>query len=646
MSRPHRRETATQFVPKAFLAMPLHAPLPDDEGRKRAFEWLLFAAVLFFLLVTARLWYLQVIKAEHFKNLAQRNHTRYLPIAAPRGIIYDRNGEILVGNRPSFTVSALRQDVIDKELLIERIANVLECPPEEIQQNWKRYEYFPRYLPIPLKTGISRTQVEKLSENSIYLQGMIIETKPVRSYPGANAGAHILGHVGLISAEELEQKHAHITYRAGDLVGKSGLEKHHNSTLRGIDGQLLVEVDVRGKLLRQRIKSQPVPGKNLTLTLDKKLQSRAQKELEGMAGAAVVLKVNSGEILAMVSSPAYSPDIFTNGISAKDWHDLLHHPRNPLQNRALSGQYPPGSTFKPVIALLAATHPEISGVDEIIYCAGKTRIGNRDFRCWKRTGHGPTNLKKAMRESCDVWYYNISMRLGIDRIAAMARDLGLGQSYDLPLDSESDGLIPDREWKRRRFNEPWYMGETAIAGIGQGYVLTTPMQLALMTATVANGGTLYRPHIVKSITTSTDNKEIKAPPEVIHSSDIPAGAVAQVQASLEAVVHDPRGTGRSCRIEGLRIAGKTGTAQVISLADDDEENISAEEIAYRHRDHALFIAYAPADNPEIATAVIVEHGEYASKTAIPITRALLLEYFNLENPADAEKSTAPTMLEN
>jgi len=612
--------------------MPLHAPLPDDKGRKRAFEWLLFAVALFFLLIAARLWYLQVIKAEHFDNLAQRNRTRYLPIAAPRGTIYDRHGEILVGNRPSFTVSVLRQDVTDKELLIQRIAEILECSVEEIQQNWAKFKYFPRYLPLPLKSGISRTQVEKLSENSIYLQGMIIETKPVRSYPCETAGAHIFGHVGLISAEELEQQRPEATSRAGDLVGKSGLEKHLNNTLRGIDGQLLVEVDVRGKLLRQRVKTPSVPGKNLTLTLDKDLQIRAQKELEGMAGAAVVLDTNSGEILAMVSSPAYNPDIFTNGISTDDWLELLNHPRNPLQNRALGGQYPPGSTFKPVTALLAAAYPEISKVDEVIDCEGKTKIGKRDFRCWKRTGHGPTNLKKAMRESCDVWFYTMSMRLGIDRIAAMARDLGMGQSYALPLDSERDGLIPDREWKRRRLNEPWYMGETAIAGIGQGYVLSTPMQLALMTATVANGGTLHKPHIVKNITTHTNSSEFESLPEVLHESAIPQGAMAQVKASLEAVVHDPRGTGRSCRIEGMRVAGKTGTSQVISLADDDED-LPEEEIIYRHRDHALFIAYAPADKPEIATAVIVEHGEHASKTAIPVTRALLLEYFDLEDPA-------------
>jgi penicillin-binding protein 2 len=613
--------------------MPLHAPLPDDERRKRTFEWLLFAAALFFLLIGARLWYLQVIKAEHFESLAQRNRTRYLPIAAPRGTIYDRHGQIIVGNRPSFTVSALRQDVADKDILIHRIAGILECPEEDIRKNWDKYAYFPRYLPVPLKTGISRTQVEMLSENSIYLQGMIIETKPVRSYPCASAGAHLFGHVGLISAEELQQKNALNTHRAGDLIGKSGIEKHYNSTLRGIDGQLLVEVDVRGKLLRQRVKTPPVPGKNLTLTLDKDLQIRAQQELEGMAGAAVVLDVNSGEILAMASSPAYNPEIFTNGISSKDWLELLNHPRNPLQNRALGGQYPPGSTFKPVTALLATLHPEISKVDEMIYCEGKTRIGNRDFRCWKRTGHGPTNLKKAMRESCDVWFYHMAMRLGIDRIARMARELGLGQSYGLPLDSESSGLIPDREWKRKRYNEPWYKGETAIAGIGQGYVLTTPLQLALMTATIANGGTLYKPHIVKSISPSAEAPGEELPPEILHQSTIPAGPMARVQEGLEAVVHDPRGTGGSCRIEGLRIAGKTGTAQVISLAEDDEEEISAEEIAYRHRDHALFIAYAPADKPEIATAVIVEHGEHASKTAIPVTRALFMEYFGLEDSA-------------
>ncbi len=612
--------------------MPLHAPLPDDEHRKRAFEWLLFSVAIFFLLITARLWYLQVIKADHFELLAQKNRTRYITIAAPRGVIFDRNGEILVGNRPSFSVSILRQDVTDKAALIKNIAEILTCDVEEIEKNWEKYKYFPQYLPIPLKNGITREHVERLSENSMYLPGMIIETRPVRNYPCGSAGAHIFGYVGLISAEELARKPSNSNYRAGDFVGKGGLEKHLNSTLRGNDGQLMVEVDVKGKLLRQRVKHHPTPGQNLVLTLDKNLQECAQRELDGMAGAAVVLDVSTGQILALASSPTYDPDIFTDGISTSAWSELLNNPRAPLQNRAIGGQYPPGSTFKPVIALLAASHPEISQAQIPIMCEGKTKIGNRDFRCWKRTGHGSTDLIKAMRESCDVWFYNMSMRFGIDRIATMSRNLGLGRGYKLPLDSEQGGLIPDRAWKHSHLNESWYLGETAITGIGQGYVLTTPLQLALMTATIANGGTLYRPHILKNVSAHTGDKNTETKTEVLRHSTIPAGAIAQVKASLEAVVHDPRGTGTACRIEELRIAGKTGTAQVIRLADEDEKGISKEEIAYRHRDHALFIAYAPADNPEIATAVIVEHGEHASKTAIPVTRALLLEYFNLEKP--------------
>lgn len=615
--------------------MPLHAPLPDDEHRKRTFEWLLFVVAIFFLLIVARLWYLQVIKAEHFELLAQRNRTRYLPIAAPRGIIFDRNGEILVGNRPSFSVSVLRQDVTDKTALIEDIARILACDAEEIEKNWDKYKYFPQYLPIPLKIGITRDQVEQLSENSMYLPGMIIETKPVRSYPSGSAGAHIFGHVGLISAEELALRQGDSNYRAGDLIGKGGLEKHLNSTLRGTDGQLLVEVDVKGKLLRQRVKRQPTPGQNLVLTLDKNLQQCAQRELDGMAGAAVVLDVATGQILALASSPTYEPDIFTNGISTSAWFELLNNPRAPLQNRAVSGQYPPGSTFKPIIALLAASHPELSHVQQPIFCEGKTRIGNRDFRCWKRSGHGSVDLNKAMRESCDVWFYHMSMRLDIDRIATMARNMGLGRGYNLPLDGEREGLIPERAWKRGRFNESWYMGETAITGIGQGYVLTTPLQLALMTATIANGGTLYKPQILKKVTSHTGGKDAEVKAEVLHHNSIPAVAIAAVKASLEAVVHDPRGTGTTCRIEGLRLAGKTGTAQVVRLADEDEKGITKEEIAYRHRDHALFIAYAPADNPEIAIAVIIEHGEYASKTAIPVTRALLLEYFSTKESDEA-----------
>ncbi|MBN2644069.1 MAG: penicillin-binding protein 2 [Desulfuromonadaceae bacterium] len=610
--------------------MPLNAPQPDDIGRRRRFEWLLVAAALFFLLLALRLWYLQVISGERYDLQSQKNRTRYLPIAAPRGIIYDRNGEILVGNRPSFTLSVLRQDVVDRDRLLSDLAQDLDLDREFLEQAWENQRYYPRYRPIPLKRDISREQVERLAENGLHRPGMLIEVQPTRAYPHGELAAHLFGYIGAISEEELRQPANH-GYRAGDYIGKNGVEKNLEQYLRGQDGERLVEVDVQGEKLRQRVQQPPLPGKRAYLTLDLALQQQTERAFGDQSGAAVALDVHSGAILAMVSRPAFSPALFTDGISSRDWQTLLNDPDHPLQARAISGQYPPGSTFKMVTAL-AALHDHVTRTGEVIDCEGRIALGNRDFRCWKKTGHGPTNLKKALRESCDVWFYEIALRVGIDRIAGMARQLGLGRHYDLPLDNERDGLIPDKEWKRRRHNTPWYPGETAIAGIGQGYVLATPLQLAVMTATVANGGTLYRPQLIERIEEISGNVLLQRQPAILHTATFDKEDLLALRQGLEAVVDDPRGTGKACRLPGIRVAGKTGTAQVVRMKDDPaegEDPTEKEEIAYRLRDHALFVAYAPADKPEIAVAVIVEHGQHGSSAAAPIARAMFEQYFDL-----------------
>ncbi len=618
--------------------MALNSPQPDDISRRKRFMWLILPAIFLFALIGLRLWTLQIIYGERYELLSQKNRTRYIPIAAPRGAIYDRDGLLLVDNRPSFTVSALRQEVVDKQLLLQNLATYLNCDWHQLDQDWNKRRYFPQYRPIPLKQDIDRAVLERLAENSVTLPGMLIEVQPMRAYPFREVAAHLFGHIGAITQEELGRE-TYRDYNAGDFIGKTGLEKHLESYLRGTAGEKLVEVDVKGKQLRQLQVRPALPGNSVFLTLQLDLQLRTEQAFGDHAGAAVVLDVNNGEILAMVSRPAFDPEMFARGITSKEWSALVNNPSNPLQDKSLSGQYPPGSTYKMVTALAALQSGAITP-NTIIDCAGRTTIGNRDFRCWKKTGHGATNLRKALRESCDVWFYEVSLRVGVERMSTMARQLGLGRSYDLPLDNEKSGLIPDKKWKLQRYNLPWYPGETAIAAIGQGYVLATPLQLAVMTATIANGGTLYRPQILKTITTPK-GKTIKTyAPEKIHDSRLNQQQLNYVKQGMEEVVNHPRGTGKSSALPYVMVAGKTGTAQVIRMKDDpiDGELIDVEEIAYRHRDHALFVAYAPAKKPQIAVAIIVEHGQHGGSAAGPIARQIFEQYFA---PGKKENSSQP-----
>ena len=609
--------------------MALNSPPPDDALRTRRFAVITALALLFFAVLAVRLWYLQVISVNRYQLLAQKNRTRYVPIAAPRGEIYDRKGRLLVGNRPAFTVAVSRQDVVDKEQLLSRLATYLHCDKQQLEQIWQKHRYYPRYRPIPLKRDIDRDTVDVLTEHSIELPGMLIEVQPVRSYPYHEAAAHLFGHIGAITEEEL-QLPRYSDYHAGEYIGKSGLEKHLEQYLKGVAGEKLLEVDVKGQELRQLQIREPLPGRNVILTIDRDLQLCTEHAFGDQAGAAVVIDVNNGDILAMVSRPAFDPELFAVGISNANWRKLMSNPDHPLQARAISGQYPPGSTYKMVTAL-AALDAGVITPHTSVNCTGRLPVGNRDFRCWKKTGHGPTTLRKALRESCDVWFYQVALNLGIERMSAMARQLGLGRSYALPLDNVRAGLIPDKQWKRRRYNRPWYKGETAIAAIGQGYVLATPLQLAVMMSTIANGGTLFKPQLVRQISDADGNIIKQYPAQVIHGSTLNRRHLVKVKQGLEDVVNNPRGTGKACALKTIKVAGKTGTAQVIRLKDDpaDGSKPDKEKIAYRHRDHALFVAYAPADKPQIALAVIVEHGQHGGSAAAPIAKKIFQQYFDL-----------------
>jgi penicillin-binding protein 2 len=603
------------------------------QNRKRYVLASLAAAVVFLLLLL-RLWQLQIISDEYYRTLSEKNRTRYIPIAAQRGRIFDRDGRLLADNRPAFNVTVLRQEVEDPELLLDRLSRFLSVDREELLKRWNAGKRLPRYRPIPLAWDVDRKTLEEIMENAVDLPGVLMETRPVRSFPLGSIAPHFLGYLGEITEKELGLPEFE-NYRPGDVVGKAGLEKYLEAILCGIDGERRVEVDVKGKSMRILKTQNPQPGNQVFLTLQASLQQVAEQAFDGQAGAAVVINVHSGEILAITSQPTFDPAQFARGLTTSEWRDLQTNPLKPLQNRAISGQYPPGSIFK-IVTALAALKAGVATPSTRVTCKGATTVGDHTFRCWKRWGHGPTDLHKALKESCDVWFYKVALDVGIDNIAAMARELGLGSALGLPVGMEKSGLIPDRNWKRKRYGKSWYLGETLNAAIGQGYILTTPLQLATMIAAIANGGTVYRPHIIKHIENNGHQTMQSVEPEILHQAALPAFALDAVREGLEAVVNEPGGTAWRSRLDELPYAGKTGTSQVVKLRDDSRDE---KLIPYRFRDHALFAAYAPAQKPEIAVAVVVEHGSHGSSAAAPIAKAIIAHYFGLDKQTPTSQNT-------
>ncbi|MDH3999160.1 MAG: penicillin-binding protein 2, partial [Desulfuromonadales bacterium] len=474
-----------------------------------------------------------------------------------------------------------------------------------------------------------------VQEHSVNLPGVLVEVKPLRSYPLGQAAAHLFGYLGEVTEDELARSEFS-NYHSGEMVGKTGLEKLYESSLRGEDGQKRIEVNVSGRELRQVTTRGPLPGRRIFLTIDAPLQQAAEEAFADQAGAVVALDVNSGEVLAYVSRPTFDPAWFARGVSGDEWRELINNPMHPMNNKVLRGQYPPGSTFKMVVAL-AALEAKVVTAQDTVDCSGRMTLGNREFRCWKKKGHGKVDLHRAIKESCDIWFYAFGLETGIDQIAATAQKFGLGQASGFTFGRERSGLIPTKAWKKRRFGASWYKGETVNTSIGQGFVLTTPMQLAVMTAAIANGGTVWKPQVVQKVVTLEGEEEWLLQPEKRSETSWPKENLALIRQAMESVVNDVGGTARRSKLETVRFAGKTGTAQVVRRKSDEEEEAATDEdvTPYRFRDHALFVSYAPADNPQIAIAVVVEHGEHGSSAAAPIAKAMYDSYFKpAENAAE------------
>ena len=604
---------------------------------RRRFLLYSVAAAAVFLLLLLRLWYLQIISYEVLQQRSVRNRTRMLSLDAPRGPIFDRNGVLLVGNRPSFRISVMRQDVENPALLFQRLAPLLDVEIADLESRWLQGKRLPIYRPVTLADDVSREIMERVQEHSVDLPGVLTEVRPVRDYLEQGSAAHLIGYLGEITKEEL-QSGKYNDYRGGDFVGKTALEKTFEPYLRGEKGRRLIEVDVQGKLFRQ-LKVEPAqPGNKVYLTLDRDLQRAAGEAFGNQSGAAVVLDVHSGEVLAMVSRPTFNPALFARGIAGDEWKKLAKDDRHPLQNKVISGQYPPGSTFKMIVAL-AALKNGIIGTAQTIDCNGAFEVGGSRYRCWKKRGHGATNLKKALRESCDVYFYNVGLNLGIDKLSAAAKEFGLGSPVGYPLPGERSGTIPSQEWKHRHYNKPWYAGETVIASIGQGFVLTTPIQLAVMMAAVANRGKVLKPQVVRQIEDWSGHVLLQPKAEIVRQLTYSPKTWDAVRDGLVAVVNEPHGTGHAAHIDDILVAGKTGTSQVVRRKSDKEEKLDEKgKIPYRFRPHALFVAYAPAEKPEIAVVVVVEHGQSGVRVAGPIVKHIVQRYMELQEAKKVKKT--------
>ena len=599
------------------------------ESKRRAVV-LSFVVGIAFLFLVIRLWHLQILNAENYHAMSENNRLRFVPVAASRGAIMDRTGKILVSNRPSFSLAVIPQEVTDRESLLTLLSTLLGLDRTEMAERWEKSTGRAKYYPIVLASNISRDQVEIAEENRLHLPGIEIEMKPVREYTSSLLAAHLLGYIGEASEKELDSA-GFEEYNPGDYVGKNGIERALEKELHGSDGGRQLEVDARGRILRTISESKPVVGNSVVLTIDAAIQKQAEKAFGDQAGAAVAMDVTTGEILAFVSNPGFDPALFSGTLPADVWQGYLDDKRHPLENKALSGQYPPGSTFK-MITALAGLQNNIINDSTSVDCIGSYNLGTSTFKCWNKKGHGTTNLRKSLRESCDVYYYQLGEKLGVDKIAATAQAFKLGTPLGVELLNEKSGLIPTAEWKQKRFGKRWYHGETLPVAIGQGAVLLTPIQLVSMVATIANEGTIYRPHLVKRIV-DTDGKLLReTKSEIIGTASFPKESFRLVKLGMLAVVNEPGGTGAMARLYDVKVAGKTGSSQVVKLRD------SKMSTPYQYRDHALFVAFAPFEKPEIAVAVVVEHGEHGGTAAAPIAGRMLRAYFDGKNPPRKEDS--------
>ncbi|WP_029134766.1 penicillin-binding protein 2 [Sedimenticola selenatireducens] len=581
--------------------------------------------LLLLLLLILHLAKLQIIDHAHFTTLSRDNRVKVEPLPPTRGLIYDRNGVVLAQNLPTHSLEITPERVKDLDWTLQELGKLISISDNDRKRFNRLKSHQRRFESIPIRVQLSDEEVARFAVNRHLFPGVDIQAKLLRDYPLKDVTAHILGYVGRINKREL-QTIDNSSYSGTTHIGKNGIEKYYEETLHGKVGLQQVEINALGRVIRILESKPPEPGADLHLTLDSALQRVAIESFGEENGAAVAIDPQTGDILAMVSKPGFDPNLFVEGISSADYNALQNSEEKPLFNRAIRGQYPPGSTIKPFIGLGGLESGVITATRKN-YCPGFFQLPNHShkYRDWKKAGHGAVDIYDAIAQSCDVYYYDLAQQMGIDNLAEYLAPFGFGEKTGVDITGELGGLLPSREWKRRSKNQPWYPGETLITGIGQGYFLTTPLQLASATATLASGGSRLRPRIVKSIRRNGEpdprDQPVSQQQQIARQSESHWDSI--VEAMIQ-VTEGVRGTARLIRNEHYRIAGKTGTAQVFTIKQ--EEKYEEEKLEKKMRDHALFIAFAPADAPRIAVAVIVENGGHGGSVAAPIAKAIMDRY--------------------
>ncbi|MFQ5847112.1 MAG: penicillin-binding protein 2 [Candidatus Methylomirabilales bacterium] len=562
-----------------------------------------------FFLLLLRFWSLQVLEGRYYATLSANNRLRLRSVEAPRGFILDRSGAVMVENRSSFNVYVTPADVPDLDEAARAIGAVLKLGPGEVAAKIRGGEVRP-YQPVLLAQEVDERTMVAIEERKMDLPGVSLSVHPIRSYLDNEMAAHLLGYVSEVSQKQLLQE-KYRDFHPGETVGQAGVERLFDAFVRGIDGREEIEVDAQGRLIRLLDRLDPQSGFNLVLTLDKKLQMVAEKAFAGRRGAVVAMNPQTGEILVWVSRPSYNPNRFARRLSRESWEALASSPTHPFQNRPLQAQYAPGSIFK-LVVMAAGLDAGVITPETTFYCPGYFKLGRFTYDDWKEGGHGQQNLMEAIANSCNVYFYQAALKEGITTIARVAREFGLGRKTGIDVGDEATGLVPTPAWKRSALGDPWYPGDTVITGIGQGMILVTPLQVLNMVAAIANGGTLYRPWMVKRVESWGGEVVASYGPEVVRRVNLSPRVLELLRQGMLRVVEE--GTGRSARIPGIRVAGKTGTAQVVKKKAGTSEET---------KDHAWFVAFAPYADPEIAVVVIAENAGFGSKAAAPVARAVL-----------------------
>ena len=606
--------------------------IKDHSVESRLFRNRLVAAFIAIILLTSgliiRLIYLQIVGHEHYSSLAKDNSIKIVPLVPNRGMIYDRHGNVLAENRPSFSLELIPEQIVDMDDTLARLQKLLAIPDEKIEQYQKLRKRQKRFVSTPLLLSMNDEELAKFAVVRPYFPGVDIHTRLVRYYPYSDLAAHVIGYVSRINEAELKELPL-AEYRGSTYIGKLGVESAYETELHGKTGYAEIETNVQARLLNTLNEVSPVPGANLYLTLDIDLQKTAYDALDGFNGAVVAIDIKTGGVLTFVSRPGFDPNPFVVGIANDAYQALQASENQPLYNRALRGLYPPGSTIKPFIALAGLEYDAINP-QQRLNCPGYYQLPgvSHQYRDWKKGGHGSVDLSRAITESCDVYFYRLASMLGIDHMHSFLQKFGFGEKSGIDLIGEKAGLLPSREWKLAQKNQAWYPGETLITGIGQGYHQVTPLQLARATATLANHGNVVTPFLVDKI---VDAHGTRPGPE-IHKDVIPLKPenVNTVIEGMINVVHSAHGTAKGINTNiNYQIAGKTGTAQVLEIKQNAKYN--EHTIDFKFRDHALFISFAPADDPKIAVAVVVENGGHGGSVAAPIAGQVIKQFLQENN---------------